>query len=53
MNKKEEAMNHEKSICKFADVAPKWYDFIDDSFLPAELKEKYKEEIGANLGKLQ
>lgn len=38
---------------KFTNVAPKWYDFIDISFLPAELKEKYKEEIGANLGKLQ
>ena len=38
---------------KFTNVVPKWYDFIDISFLPAELKEKYKEEIGANLGKLQ
>ena len=43
----------EKIFRKFLDVAPKWYDFIDVSFLPAELKEKYKEEIGANLGKLQ
>ena len=38
---------------KFADAAPKWYEFIDKSFLPAELKEKYKEEIGVNLGKIQ
>ena len=38
---------------KFTDAAPKWYDFIDTSFLPSELKEKYKEEIGTNLGKLQ
>lgn len=38
---------------KFTNVAPTWYDFIDISFLPAELKEKYKEEIGANIGKLQ
>ena len=37
---------------KFADAAPKWYEFIDKSFLPAELKEKYKEEIGVNLGKI-
>ena len=38
---------------KFMDVAPKWYDFIDASFLPSELKEKYKEEIGTKLGKIQ
>jgi serine/threonine-protein kinase HipA len=38
---------------KFMDAAPKWYNFIDDSFLPAELKERYKEEIRANLGMLQ
>ena len=38
---------------KFATVAPKWYDFIDLSFLPDELKEKYKEEIEKNLSKLQ
>ena len=43
----------EKIFRKFLDAAPKWYDFIDVSFLPVELKEKYKEEIGANLGKLQ
>ena len=38
---------------KFTAAAPKWYDFIDNSFLPVELKEKYKEEIGANLVKIQ
>lgn len=38
---------------KFLDAAPKWYDFIDNSFLPVELKEKYKEEIGANMGKIR
>ena len=43
----------EKIFRKFVDAAPKWYDFIDISFLPTELKEKYKDEIGANLGKLQ
>jgi len=34
---------------KFANAAPKWFDFIDSSFLPIELKEKYKEEIAAKL----
>ena len=43
----------EKIFRKFMDAAQKWYEFIDSSFLPAELKEKYKEEIGANLGKIQ
>ena len=43
----------EKIFRKFMDAAPKWYDFIDISFLPTELKEKYKEEIGVNLEKLQ
>ena len=38
---------------KFTAAAPMWYDFIDNSFLPVELKEKYKEEIGANLVKIQ
>lgn len=37
---------------KFANTAPKWFDFIDRSFLTDELKEKYKEEIAANLAKL-
>ena len=37
---------------KFANIAPKWFDFIDSSFLPDELKEKYKEEISTNLAKL-
>ena len=38
---------------KFTDAAQKWNDFIDNSFLPSGLKEKYKEEIGVNLGKIQ
>ena len=37
---------------KFANIAPKWFDFIDSSFLPNKLKEKYKEEISTNLAKL-
>ena len=37
---------------RFLDAAPKWYGFIDSSFLPTELKEKYKEEIEANLGRI-
>ena len=37
---------------KFANTAPKWFDFIDRSFLTDELKEIYKEEIAANLAKL-
>lgn len=43
----------EKIFHKFMNVAPKWNDFIDSSFLSAELKEKYKEEIRENLGNLQ
>lgn len=42
----------ENIIKKFMDVSPKWYDFIDISFLSQELKEKYKAEIASNLGKL-
>lgn len=34
-------------------VASKWYDFIDISFLPFELKERYKEEIRERLGKFK
>ena len=37
---------------KFANTAQKWYDFIDISFLPDDLKEKYKEEIGEKLDRL-
>lgn len=37
---------------KFTSVAQRWYDFIEISFLPTELKEKYKEEIGENLRKI-
>lgn len=43
----------ERIFRKFMNIAPKWYDFIDASFLPTELKEKYKNEIQTNLGKLQ
>ena len=43
----------ERIFRKLTDVAPKWYDFIDSSFLPTEMKEKYKEEIRTNIGKLQ
>ena len=38
---------------KFTSVAQRWYDFIEISFLPDDLKEKYKEEIAVNLDKLQ
>jgi serine/threonine-protein kinase HipA len=34
---------------KFVKVAPKWYNFIDQSFLPEELKEEYKTIITNNL----
>ena len=34
---------------KFVKVAPKWYDFIDQSFLPEELKTEYKTVITNNL----
>ncbi len=37
---------------KFANAAPKWFAFIDGSFLPDDLKEKYKEEIKGNLARL-
>jgi hypothetical protein len=33
-------------------AAPKWYDFIDISFLSQELKEQYIAEIASNLAKL-
>ena len=39
----------ENIFTKLADVAQKWYDFIDISFLPDELKERYKEEIKEHL----
>ena len=42
----------EKIFRKFMDAAPKWYDFINISFLSAELKENYKDEIRANIDKL-
>lgn len=43
----------ENIIHKFMNAAPKWYDFIDISFLSQELKEKYKAEIAGNLAKLE
>ena len=43
----------ENIIHKFMNAAPKWYDFIDISFLSQELKEKYKAEIAGNLAKLK
>lgn len=42
----------ENMIKKFVNVAPKWYDFIEISFLPRDLKDKYRYEILANLSKL-
>ena len=42
----------ENIIKKFMNATPKWYDFIDISFLSQELKEKYKAEIAGNLAKL-
>lgn len=43
----------ENIINKFMNAAPKWYDFIDISFLSQKLKEKYKAEIAGNLAKLE
>ena len=43
----------ERIFRKFVDVAPRWFAFIDNSFLPAEQKEKYNEAIEANVVKLQ
>lgn len=37
---------------KFALVIPKWHDFIDISFLPNEVKQKYHEMIESKLSKL-
>ncbi len=42
----------ENIIKKFMDAAPKWYDFIDISFLSQELRDNYKAEIASNLAKL-
>ena len=38
---------------KFIKALPKWNAFIDLSFLPVNLKEQYKQEITANILKLQ
>lgn len=43
----------ENIFSKFMNVAQKWYDFIDISFLPFELKKRYKEEIKEHLDKLK
>ena len=37
---------------KFLKVEEKWFEFIDISFLPVEMKKKYKELIKENLRKL-
>lgn len=37
---------------KFRNAAQRWYGFIDLSFLPAELKDRYKEEIVEKLALL-
>ena len=37
---------------KFKKVATQWYDFIDISFLPVELKKKYKEEIAEKIARI-
>jgi serine/threonine-protein kinase HipA len=39
-------------IKKFMNAAPKWYDFINISFLSQELREQYIAEISSNLAKL-
>lgn len=38
---------------KFFKAYPKWVEFIDISFLPEELKERYKQEIAANIERLK
>ena len=38
---------------KFIKAYPKWIDFIDISFLPVELKERYKQEIATNIERLK
>ena len=37
-------------FAKFAKVADKWFEFIDGSFLPEEMKERYKLIIKNKLG---
>lgn len=37
---------------KFIKSAPKWYAFIDQSFLPDNLKERYKEIVATNVTKI-
>ena len=38
---------------KFIKAVPEWNAFIDISFLPDDLKERYKQEIAANILKLR
>ncbi len=42
-----------KSIDKFIKIAPKWYDFIELSYLPPEMKGKYKEIIARKINLLR
>lgn len=42
----------ENIFLKFQKAYPKWINFIDESFLPEEMKAKYKELIVNQLGKL-
>ena len=37
---------------KFIKVVPKWNALIDESFLPDDLKERYKEIVAANVAKI-
>ncbi len=42
----------ENIFAKFQKVQPRWNAFIDNSFLPVDLQEKYKAEIAARLAVL-
>ncbi|MFR9634033.1 MAG: HipA domain-containing protein [Rikenellaceae bacterium] len=42
-----------KSIAKFVQIAPKWYEFIDISFLSEEMKSRYKEIICCKIAMLE
>ena len=42
----------ENIFSHFKQVSPKWYAFIDSSFLPMDLNQKYKEEIAGHLALL-
>ncbi|MFR9546759.1 MAG: HipA domain-containing protein [Rikenellaceae bacterium] len=43
----------EKSIMKFVTIAPKWYEFIDISFLSNEMKNTYKEIISNKISRVK